>query len=63
MIEASYTLTQLAADYPCTTGNLRQRIGRGTLKARKIGPVWVVTEAEYRRVMAERDAPKSRRAK
>jgi hypothetical protein len=51
MIEAGYTLTQLASEYGCTTGNLRQRIARGTLTAIKVGPLWVVPFDEVQRFL------------
>lgn len=39
-------LRDLAVTLEVTVDSLRQRIHRGTLKARKIGPVWVVDPAE-----------------
>jgi hypothetical protein len=49
------SLEQLAAEYGCSTANLRQRIARGTLTAEKFGRVWVVQVAEAERLIRERD--------
>ena len=48
MIEANewITLTEAATRWQCRSDNLRQRIHRGTLPARKSGQIWLVsTEA------------------
>ena len=43
------TLIQAAAVLGITTATLRQQIGRGRIKARKIGRDWHVSAAEVRR--------------
>jgi hypothetical protein len=45
------TLLELATAIGVTTATLRQRIARGSLTARKVGPVWVVDPAECDRVI------------
>ena len=43
------TLTQAAAALGVSAATLRQQIGNGRLRARKIGPVWTVTQREVER--------------
>lgn len=46
------TLTQAAAALGVTADTLRQQVHAGALKARKVGPVWTVTEREVERYRA-----------
>ena len=48
------TLIQAAAVLGVTPATLRQQIGRGRIKARKIGRDWHVSAAEVRRYDATR---------
>jgi excisionase family DNA binding protein len=50
---ALLTLTEAAAVLGLEQSTLRRQIGRGSLKARKVGPIWVVTVAEVDRYRAE----------
>ena len=43
------TLNEAAAILGVTAATLRQQIGRGRIKARKVGRDWSVTAAEVRR--------------
>ena len=52
------TLNQAAAVLGITAATLRQQIGRGRIKARKIGRDWSVTAAEVKRYDATRRAAK-----
>lgn len=47
------TLTQAAAFLGVTAASLRQQIANGSLRARKVGPVWTVTEREIERYRAD----------
>lgn len=47
------TLTEAAARLGITADTLRQQIHNGSLKARKIGPMWVVSEREVERYRRE----------
>jgi len=47
------TLNEAAAELGLETSTLRRQIGRGSLRARKVGPVWTVTRRELERYRAE----------
>lgn len=47
------TLTEAATIIGTTPDNLRGAIHRGSLRASKIGPVWVVDDAEVARYLRE----------
>lgn len=49
---ADLTLRQAAAELGVDPGTLRVQAGKGVLRAKKVGPLWVVTQREldrYRR--------------
>jgi excisionase family DNA binding protein len=50
---ATLTLAQAAARLGRSTETLRWQIRNGRLRARKLGPIWTVTEAEVERYRAE----------
>lgn len=47
------TLAEAAAELGLDTSTLRRQIGRGSLRAKKVGPVWTVTRYEVARYKAE----------
>jgi excisionase family DNA binding protein len=47
------TLTEAAALLGVDPGTLRVQIHNGKLKARKVGPIWTVTEKEVERYARE----------
>lgn len=47
------TLAEAAQELGTSPDNLRGAIKRGSLKARKVGPLWVVTDAEIERYRRE----------
>ena len=47
------TLNEAAASLGITPDTLRQQIGRGRLKATKVGTVWTVTPREVERYRKE----------
>ena len=47
------TLAEAAERLGVTADTLRQQIHNGSLKARKIGPLWVVSEKEVERYQKE----------
>jgi excisionase family DNA binding protein len=46
------TLAQAAAALGLDASTLRRQIARGSLRARKVGPVWTVTRPEVERYRA-----------
>ena len=46
------TLAEAAADLGLDTSTLRRQIARGSLRARKVGPVWTVSRREVDRYRA-----------
>jgi hypothetical protein len=47
------TLTQVSESLGIATSSLRHQIGNGKLTATKVGPVWVVSDAEVERYRRE----------
>lgn len=47
------TLSEAATLLGVTTATLRQQIANGRLRARKVGPIWTVTEREVERYRRE----------
>lgn len=47
------TLAEAAERLGVTAGSLRVQIGRGRLRAKKVGPVWTVSEKEVERYRAD----------
>ena len=47
------TLNEAAERLGITPDTLRQQIAKGRLRARKIGPIWTVTEREVERYRRE----------
>ena len=43
------TLTEAAASLGLDASTLRRQVARGSLRARKVGPVWTVTKREVER--------------
>lgn len=46
------TLAEAALELQLDTSTLRRQIARGSLRARKVGPVWTVTRREVERYRA-----------
>lgn len=51
------TLAEAATLLGVTPDTLRQQIASGSLKARKIGPIWTVSEREVERYRRENKRP------
>lgn len=47
------TLNEAAESLGVTAATLRQQIGHGRIKARKVGPVWTLTPREVERYRAD----------
>ena len=47
------TLADAAAELGLTSSTLRRQIERGSLRARKVGPVWTISRRELERYRAE----------
>ena len=47
------TLNEAALELGLDASTLRRQIARGSLRARKVGPVWTVTRPELARYRAE----------
>lgn len=47
------TLAEAAARLRVTPDTLRQQIHNGSLKARKVGPIWTISERELERYRRE----------
>lgn len=47
------TLAEAAKRLKVTPDTLRQQIANGSLKARKVGPIWTVSEREVERYARE----------
>lgn len=56
------TLREAAQQLGITPDTLRQRIAAGSLRARKVGPVWTVTPAELERYRRESLGQRGRKA-
>lgn len=56
------TLNEAAERFGVTPDNLRGRIAAGKLKAKKVGPVWTITEAEAARYEREQLGKRGRAA-
>lgn len=56
------TLSELAGKAGIAQATLRQRIARGTLKASKVGPIWIVSNREANKLVARRAAVAKARA-
>lgn len=52
-MSAVLTLAEAAAELGLSAETLRWQIHRGKLKARKVGPVWTVSEREVKRYARE----------
>lgn len=47
------TVTEAAASLGLSPRTVRQAIGNGVMRARRVGPLWTVTPAEVERYRAE----------
>lgn len=57
MVSRSLTVREVAKELGLPSPQVLNRINRGTIKAKKFGPIWVVSRSEVNRVKRESVAP------